>query len=57
MAWEEITWSCGHEVRKQLYGPHRERERFVAWAEERGICPDCYREQKWRGRARSKAGQ
>jgi hypothetical protein len=46
MAWEYIDWSCGHEDRKQLYGPNKERERYVAWAEESGICPDCYREQK-----------
>lgn len=46
MAWQEISWSCGHETRKQLYGPHKDRERFVEWAERQGSCPDCYRGAK-----------
>lgn len=46
MAWENIDWSCGHMTRKQLYGPNKDREQYVEWAEENGLCPDCYRERK-----------
>ncbi len=55
MAWEEITWSCGHKVSKQMYGPHDERYRYIAWAEEHGLCPDCYREVKEAERERENA--
>lgn len=46
MAKYQIDYSCGHTAEKQLYGPNRERERFVKWAGREGSCPDCYREKK-----------
>lgn len=45
MAWETVNYSCGHSERQQFYGKHIERERKKEWME-RGVCPDCYREQK-----------
>jgi hypothetical protein len=31
MAWYTITYGCGHTGERQLYGPHAERERKIAW--------------------------
>jgi len=42
MAWQTIHHACGHEQRVQLYGPHRERDRKVAWMTGQP-CPDCRR--------------
>lgn len=36
-----ISFSCGHTVEKQLFGKHADRERYIAWAETKGDCPDC----------------
>lgn len=35
-----ITYKCGHEVTKQLYGKIKERESYISWAEEQ-LCPEC----------------
>jgi hypothetical protein len=42
----QIDFSCGHRAERQLYGPNRERERYIEWAGREGSCPDCYREAK-----------
>ena len=41
MAWETITFSCGHTERVQMYGPHKDRERKAAWFEQSGLCSEC----------------
>jgi len=46
MARRWITFSCGHEAEIRVYGPHRERERKIEWAETQGLCPDCFRKMK-----------
>ena len=40
MAWNTLTYACGHTEDKQLYGQHAERERIVA-AAGREDCPAC----------------
>lgn len=37
-----ITYKCGHEVEKQLFGKISERENYISWAEEQ-LCPTCQR--------------
>lgn len=46
MAWYDVTFSCGHTDRVQLYGPGKERDRWIEWAENSGLCPECYEEMK-----------
>ena len=41
-----VTFRCGHEGEVNLYGKAAERDRRIAWYEEEGICPDCYRKMK-----------
>lgn len=44
MAWYYGKFSCGHEGRVNVIGPHKQRE----WKIERafsGVCADCYKEQ------------
>lgn len=41
MAWETITYSCGHTGREQLYGKHEARERTVAARAKYGLCEEC----------------
>lgn len=41
-----VTFSCGHEGEVNLYGKAKDRDRRIAWYEEEGICPDCYRKMK-----------
>lgn len=50
MAWWNISHSCGHEERVQLYGPGADRERKAEWMESRP-CPACWRAQKDADRA------
>lgn len=52
MAWTTITYMCGHEDREQLYGPYRERDRYVEWASENRLCPACYKRQLKEQRSR-----
>ena len=40
-----ITYKCGHEVTKQLYGKIKERESYISWAEEQ-LCPECQRKMR-----------
>lgn len=43
MAKYSINYACGHgSVVKQLYGPHKDRDRYVEWAESNLVCRDCY---------------
>lgn len=37
-----ITYKCGHEVEKQLFGKISERENYISWAEGQ-LCPACQR--------------
>ena len=41
MAGYTITYSCGHTITKQLYGPSAQRDRYIAWAEKLGECGAC----------------
>lgn len=41
MAQYEIAYSCGHNLTKQLYGPNKERQSYLTWAKDRGLCPAC----------------
>ena len=44
MAKYAISYCCGHgSVEKQLLGKEEERRRYIDWAEENLLCPDCYR--------------
>jgi Ni,Fe-hydrogenase I small subunit len=40
MAKYTVTHFCDHEVEYQLVGPHKERDRKIAWLEGQN-CPDC----------------
>lgn len=42
----DITYSCGHEGRVELFGKTEDRERKIAWYKSNGICPECYKEMK-----------
>lgn len=41
-----VNFSCGHTEKVELFGKYSEREKRIAYFEERGICSCCYREQK-----------
>ncbi len=42
MARYDVTYTCGHNDRIQLYGKHKDREWWLAREHEK-LCPDCYR--------------
>ena len=46
MAQYEVKFSCGHTATIELYGKEKDRQRKIAWYEENGLCPDCYRKQQ-----------
>lgn len=46
MAWTDVIYSCGHTDRIQLYGPGKERERWLYAAEQYKLCPVCLAEQR-----------
>ena len=46
MAHYDVTFSCGHTERKELFGPCDARRQKIAYWEERGICTACWREQQ-----------
>lgn len=46
MAQYDVTYSCGHTETVQIYGPHKDRERKIAWFERSGHCRACYRALK-----------
>lgn len=41
MAQYSVTYSCGHTSTKQLFGKETDRQRYIAWAADRGVCTDC----------------
>lgn len=41
-----ITFSCGHDGELDLSGNESERERKIAWYENQGLCPECYKAKK-----------
>lgn len=54
MAWNTITYGCGHTQREQLYGPMAQRERTIERALSRS-CPDCSRAELEQKRAAESA--
>ncbi len=40
MGWQTITYQCGHQEEKQMYGPYAERDRKAEWMG-RDFCPEC----------------
>lgn len=50
MAWYDVTYSCGHEGRVQLYGKEADRQRKIEWYEDCAVCPDCYKAEQERKR-------
>lgn len=46
MAWETVSYSCGHAARLQMYGPLKGRESKKEWLERSGLCPECYASKK-----------
>lgn len=42
----EVTFSCGHTAEVQIYGSAAEREKKIAYFEQYGECPSCYRKRK-----------
>jgi len=46
MAKYDVRFSCGHVATICLYGKEADRQRKIAWYEENGLCPDCYRKQQ-----------
>jgi hypothetical protein len=57
MARYTITYACGHTGDEQLYGPTKDRESYVVWAEDNKICPDCWQKKKEEERAARVAEQ
>jgi hypothetical protein len=49
-----VDHTCGHSQTHQLYGPHKERERKLAWLEGTP-CSECYRARKDTERASANA--
>lgn len=43
MAKYQVTFSCGHAQEMQLVGPHKERERKIAYFEKSGQCSACFK--------------
>ena len=43
MAKYDITFSCGHSETRQLVGKHEDRQRYIKWASETGLCENCKR--------------
>ena len=37
-----ITYKCGHEVERQLFGKISDRENYISWTQEQ-LCPACQR--------------
>ena len=46
MAKYDVRFSCGHTATIELFGKEKDRQRKIAWYEENGLCPDCYRKQQ-----------
>ena len=41
-----VLMSCGHEQVVNLFGKETDRQRKIAYFEEKGLCAECYKEQK-----------
>lgn len=41
-----VTFSCGHEEVRELFGKVSERERKIKWWQENSVCSECWRIQK-----------
>lgn len=54
MAKHTVTHACGHEQEHQLYGPHKERDRKLAWLEGTP-CTACFHAQRDQQRAATSA--
>lgn len=46
MAKYTVKFSCGHSEERELVGKVSERERKIAYWQEKGVCTACYREIK-----------
>jgi hypothetical protein len=46
MAHYDVTYSCGHQDRIQLFGPHKDRQERINWLESQGLCRACYTAKK-----------
>lgn len=47
MAKYNVTFSCGHTERKELFGSERERQKKIAYWEQHGKCTACYEKEKY----------
>ena len=45
MAHYDISHTCGHDERIELFGPTRERERRIEWLQERP-CTECWKKER-----------
>lgn len=52
MAWTNVTYACGDDVREQLTGPQWQRERYIEQAS-RKLCPTHYKEKIAEERAKA----
>lgn len=46
MANYTITYSCGHQAQKQLFGPEAKRQSYIAWAEKMAACEECRKQSR-----------
>ena len=46
--WSDITYSCGHEERIQLYGSASERETRIKYLSDYKLCPECLKKERLR---------
>lgn len=42
----DVTFSCGHQERIELFGKNSERDRKIDYYKNYGVCRECYRAQK-----------
>lgn len=42
----DVTFSCGHTQTVQLFGKSADRTRKIDFFEKRGVCSNCFKEQK-----------
>jgi len=46
MAHYNVTYSCGHSDRVQLFGSYEDRQRRIEWFQQEAVCPACYKAAK-----------
>ena len=51
MAKYNVTYTCGHTGRIELFGKYSDRENRINWLENNSVCQDCYRAAKEAERA------